>query len=143
MVSIEIVLARLQALNEYVTELDVKRSLPLKQILADKDAYYSTLHRLQLASQAAIDIASHILAADFSRRAEQYREVILALGSERVLPPEFAERFAPITGFRNIIIHEYLTVDPAKVYNVLQAGLDDFRAFAQYITEYLEKSGAL
>ncbi|HJW83531.1 MAG TPA: DUF86 domain-containing protein, partial [Anaerolineae bacterium] len=135
--------ARLQALNEYVTELDAKRSLPLKQILANKDAYYATLHLLQLASQAAIDIASHILASDFFRRADRYRDVILALGSEGVLPAEFAERFAPIAGFRNIIIHEYLTVDPEKVYNVLQAGLDDFRAFAKYVTGYLEKSGTL
>lgn len=143
MVKIEILHARLAALREYCEQLDVKRGLSLAALTSDLDAYHATLHRLQLACQAALDIASHILAADFPRRVDQYRDLILALGSEGVLPADFARRFAGIAGFRNIVIHEYLTVDPARVYELLHSGLDDFRAFARYVLEYLEQTGAL
>jgi uncharacterized protein YutE (UPF0331/DUF86 family) len=142
MVSTEVVLARLKALNEYLALLDAKRHLSLAELTADLDTYHATLHRLQLASQAAIDIASHILAADFSRQADRYHDVIITLGYEGVLPLDFAQRFASITGFRNVLIHEYLTVDPNRVYAALQTGLDDVRAFAGYITDYLKKTGA-
>ena len=69
-------------------------------------------------------------------------DVILALGTEGVMPLEFAQRFAGIAGFRNIVIHEYLVVDPIKVYELLQTGPDDFRAFARYVVDYLRQSGA-
>ncbi|HEY4688838.1 MAG TPA: DUF86 domain-containing protein [Anaerolineae bacterium] len=140
MVDIEVVRNRLSALNEYVARLDAKRSWSLSQMLADEDAYYAIQHLLQLASQAAIDIATHILAADFSTHADNYRDVILALGSEGVLPLVFAQRFAAIAGFRNILIHAYLAVDPQKVHLFLQTGLEDFRSFARHIAKYLKEA---
>jgi uncharacterized protein YutE (UPF0331/DUF86 family) len=142
MVDAEIVQSRLAAMNEYVARLDAKRHLSLPEMLSDQDAYYAIQHLLQLASQAAIDIAAHMLAADFSKRADNYHDVILALGSERVLPPDFARRFAAIAGFRNILIHEYLAVDPEKIHRFLSDGLDDFRAFARHVAVYLGRQSS-
>lgn len=138
MVDAEVVQNRLAALNEYVARLGAKQHLTLAEMIADQDVYFAIQHLLQLASQAAIDIAVHILASDFSLRADNYRDVILSLGSEGVFPLEFAQRFAGIAGFRNILIHEYLAVDPARVHHLLQVGLDDFRTFARHVTEYLK-----
>ena len=39
-------------------------------------------------------------------------------------PPEFAERLAPLAGFRNVLAHQYLGVDWDEVYSHLQK-LDD------------------
>ena len=142
MVKIEAVDSRLRALREYLTYLEGKQSLSQGELLANVDVYYAVLHVLQLACQVSVDMASHILAADFSRRADKYKDVILALGAEGVVPLEFAQRFAGIAGFRNIVIHEYLVVDPIKVYELLQTGPDDFRAFARYVVDYLRQSGA-
>lgn len=139
MVNAEVVHARLRALKEYVEKLEANRELSVEQLLAEPIVYYGVQHLLQLASQAAIDIASHVLASDFSRRADQYRDVILALGSEGVLPTEFAHRFAAVAGFRNILIHEYLAVDPEKVRLFLQKELDDFKEFAGYVANYLRE----
>ena len=143
MVDIDTVRVRLGALNEYIAQLEAKRGLSLEQMLADLDQYQVVLHRLQMACQVSIDLASHILASDFSQRVDRYRDVILALGSEGVLPQEVAQRFAGVAGFLNIVIHEYLVVDPAKVYQLLVAGPDDFRVFAGYITKYLQRTGVI
>jgi uncharacterized protein YutE (UPF0331/DUF86 family) len=37
------------------------------------------------------------------------------LGKVGVLPRELAERLAPIAGFRNILVHEYLEINWNKV----------------------------
>jgi uncharacterized protein YutE (UPF0331/DUF86 family) len=70
-----------------------------------------------------------------------YREAILGLGKHGVLPEEFVERMSGLTGFRNILVHEYLTVDPMKVHQVLQHGLEDLKEFIVYIADFLQREG--
>ena len=43
-----------------------------------------------------------------------------------MLPAEFLARLRPIAGFRNVIVHGYLDVDPRVVHRVLIERLDDF-----------------
>jgi uncharacterized protein YutE (UPF0331/DUF86 family) len=143
MVKVEPVLARLEALNQYLSELEPFRSLTRAEFLGDLRNYRTVERDFQLAAQAAIDIASHILAADFPQRPEGYREVIELLGQVGVLPADLADRFAGVASFRNILIHEYLAVDLDIVYNHLQDDLDDFQLFGRYVAEYLARSGAL
>ena len=55
-----------------------------------------------------------------------------------IIPRSFADKLANLAGFRNILVHDYTKVKPAKVYANLER-LDDFHDFARYITTYLEK----
>jgi uncharacterized protein YutE (UPF0331/DUF86 family) len=137
MVRSDIIQARLATLAEYLDLLRVRRVRSMADLLADIREYHATLYELQMACQIVLDISSHILAADFSRRADRYRDVILGLGSEGVLPGDFAQRISGVAGFRNILIHEYLTVDPQRVYQMLQTGLDDLSRFGEYVSVYL------
>jgi uncharacterized protein YutE (UPF0331/DUF86 family) len=142
MVKSDVIQARLMALEEYLELLRARRNVPIAALLADVREYHATLYELQMACQIVIDISSHILAADFARRADRYRDVIMGLGSEGVLPGEFAQRIAGVAGFRNVLIHEYLTVDPQRVYQMLQTGLDDLVKFSEYINVYLRQTGS-
>lgn len=47
---------------------------------------------------------------------------------------------APIAGFRNILVHEYLAVDWDEVYENLQQ-LGDLHQFAEHIREWLRERG--
>ena len=105
--------------------------------------YRAVERSLQLAAQAIVDIATHIISADYNARVEDYRQAIESLGREGVLPPASAERLAPIAGFRNILVHEYLVVDPMKLYDMLIHGRTDLQEFGQRIIGYLQRTGAL
>ena len=142
MVRSDIIQSRIVALGEYLDLLRACRDRPLVDLLADVREYHATLYELQMACQIVIDISSHILLADFARRVDRYRDVILGLGSEGVLPTEFAQRISGVAGFRNILIHEYLIVDPQRVYQMLQTGLDDLSQFGEYISVYLRQTGS-
>jgi len=56
---------------------------------------------------------------------------------------DFAARVAELAGFRNVLVHEYLTIDPLKAQEALDAGLDDLRAFVVYVTDYLKEEGTI
>ena len=67
-------------------------------------------------------------------------DVQAVLGKVGVLTPEFAERLAPLAGFRNILVHEYLVVDPVKVHDILIRGRADLMEFGRQIALYLERA---
>jgi uncharacterized protein YutE (UPF0331/DUF86 family) len=87
-------------------------------------------------------IAAHIVTADYNSRVQDYRQAIQSLGKEGVLSSAFAECLASIAGFRNILVHEYLAVDPVKLYDVLIHGRADLQEFGRRIVEYLRQTSA-
>ena len=44
-----------------------------------------------------------------------------------------------VAGFRNILVHDYLSIDVGKVAEVLHCGLDDFDDFSTAIVRFFEK----
>jgi uncharacterized protein YutE (UPF0331/DUF86 family) len=60
------------------------------------------------------------------------------MGELGVLPPDFARHPAPLAGFRNILVHEYLSVDWDQVYRNLQY-LEDLGRFADFIRSWMQQ----
>ena len=84
-----------------------------------------------------MDIGNHILAHSKAKAPEEYRDIFVLLGEERILPDALASKMAPLAGLRNLLVHDYLEVDSARIYGFLQKDLDDFKTFAYYIGQYL------
>jgi uncharacterized protein YutE (UPF0331/DUF86 family) len=140
MVDVETVIERLEALGSYIFELEQLSKYSLKELTDDFVKYRAAQRSLQLAAQAVIDIATHIISADFNIRVQDYHQAILGLGEAGIVGVDFAERLAPLAGFRNILVHEYLAIDPARVYVALTEGLYDLREFGDQISKYLQKN---
>ncbi len=138
MVDLQTVVARLEALDTYIAELDHYTQYPLSELTSDFVKCRAAQHSLLLAVQAVVDIAVHIITADYSVRVQDYRQAIESLGKVGVLPLQFAERLAPLASFRNVLAHDYLVVDPAKVYGTLTQGRADLREFGRRIAAYLQ-----
>jgi uncharacterized protein YutE (UPF0331/DUF86 family) len=86
-------------------------------------------HTLQIAIQAAIDVASHIVSDDRLGEPGTSSQLFELLGQAGWLPPAHADRLRKMTGFRNILVHGYATVDPTIVRDVLENHLDDLIDF--------------
>lgn len=138
MVDVQTVVERLEALHTYITELDHYAQFSYDELAADFVKYRAAQHSLLLAAQAVLDIAVHIVTADFDSRVQDYRQALESLGTVGVLPLEFAERLAPLASFRNILVHDYLVVDPRRAYDVLVQGRADLREFSRHISAYLQ-----
>ena len=143
MVKLDVVLGLLRSLESNLELLKPLRAEPLAALTSDLVRYNGMLHLLQLSVQHVTDIGAHLVAAAPLATPGDYKEVIMAMGLHGILPYEFAERIAPMAGFRNIIVHEYLTVDPTRVHDILQNRLGDFEEFVEYIYDYLRREGYL
>ncbi len=62
----------------------------------------------------------------------------MRMGEIGVLPPDFARRLAPIAGLRNILVHEYVSIDWDEVYESLDQ-LDDLVRFADLVRQWLRQ----
>lgn len=87
----------------------------------DQDPYLRDIveRNLEIAAQCCIDISHRIVSLENARKPTDYRDAILRLGELNVLPPDFAHHLAPLAGFRNILVQEYVRVDWDRVYEHL------------------------
>jgi uncharacterized protein YutE (UPF0331/DUF86 family) len=91
---------------------------------------------LEIAAQCCIDISHRIISLEGARKPVDYYGAILSMGELGVLPPEFARHMAPLASFRNILVHEYVTIDWELVYGHLQR-LDELEQFATLVRVWL------
>jgi uncharacterized protein YutE (UPF0331/DUF86 family) len=92
---------------------------------------------LEVAAQCCLDICHRIISIEKALKPGDYHEAFLRMSELGVLPPDFTWKLAPIAGFRNILVHEYIGVDWNEVYSNLQK-TSDLVEFAEYIREWLK-----
>lgn len=85
-------------------------------------------HTLQIAVQAALDVASHVVSDERLGEPRTNRELFDLLGIHGLLPAELAARLADMAGFRNVLVHGYAEVSPAIVRDVVEHHLGDLDA---------------
>ncbi len=129
---------RLKFLQESLAKLDELKKTPHDQFFANFEKSWSAEHGLHLAAEAVFDIGNHILVGHFRENPKGYGEIVPRLAEKGVLTKGLASHFEKVGGFRNILVHEYMSVDKQKVYERLQKGLDDFRQFISEILRWME-----
>ena len=90
-------------------------------------------HTLQLAIQAALDAASHIVSDERLGEPRTNRELFALLARAGWIDAELAAKLGDMAGFRNILVHGYDTVDLAVVEDVAAHRLDDLLEFAEVV----------
>lgn len=93
------------------------------------------VHSLQIVCQAVIDVAGD-LAARAGLPFEDYTEAVKRLPEAGPFPRELASELERLPGFRNVLIHEYVSID----YERVVAALDDLapiEEFADLLADHL------
>jgi uncharacterized protein YutE (UPF0331/DUF86 family) len=94
---------------------------------------------LQVASQIILDVCTHLIADQGWESPDTYEDAIVTLARRSVLPNRLAEGLRGMAGFRNILVHEYLEVDPQIVYAVATDHLDEYKEFARCVAAWVER----
>jgi uncharacterized protein YutE (UPF0331/DUF86 family) len=87
-------------------------------------------HTLQIAIQAILDVASHIVSDERLGEPRTNRELVDLLERHRWLTSDLAATMRRMVGFRNVLVHGYETVDVAVVQEIVEHRLDDLLQFA-------------
>lgn len=99
-------------------------------------------HTLQTAIQAAIDVASLVVAERKLGEPDATRALFALLAQDGWLTATQVDSWRRIVGFRNIVVHRYLDVDPAIVRSILTTSLGDLGEFVRSIRRRLAELGA-
>jgi len=95
---------------------------------------------LQVAIEACLDIAHHIISEEGFRYPESSADAFKVLGEEGIIPSELLPKLVNMAKFRNVLVHEYVRLDNSVIYGVLKKHLGDFEEFARAILSYLERN---
>lgn len=133
------IIHKIEQLREYLKYLQNYQTYSQKEISEDFTLRAAVERYFHLSIECVIDISYMIISDLKLKRPANYRHSIDLLGEQGVIPDEFAYYFAPITGFRNILVHEYAEIDFNLVYKHLQNDLKDLEKFCQYVVQFLNK----
>lgn len=129
---------RLKELDEIVQELDKYRQIDQEIIRTDLSQRWIIERGLIAAASIVLDIADHILAGHFGMYIETYEESLASLQQQGVISDGLYQQIKGLGGFRNVLVHRYLGIDPEEVFEHFQKGLSVFPHFAQEILTWLD-----
>ena len=90
-------------------------------------------HTLQIAIQAALDVASHIVSDRRLGEPRTSRDLFAMLERDGWIPAPLASTLRNMVGFRNVLVHGYDEVDLAIVRDVLEHRLEHLLAFVAVV----------
>jgi uncharacterized protein YutE (UPF0331/DUF86 family) len=131
----EVLRERLAGLREALRRLDLIRARP-----SDDPAWEWAIERgLQVAAQSVFDIGNHILSGGFGERPADYAAVPVALGQHGVISNDLQAKLRGLAGFRNLLVHDYVRIDPKRVREALSERAGDLAEFADAVEAWLDR----
>ena len=120
-------LAELRKHLDHLRMLEPKVEGP-ESLRDDLSLHNDVLFSLLTAAQLVIDIAGE-LGARRGLRFEDYTEAVRNLSAWEEFPQELVDRLARLPGFRNILIHEYVSLDYEQVVGAIR----DLEPIAEFV----------
>ena len=136
----EAVRERLLRLEEVISRLEELRRLDARALHEGFREVWAVERGLQLGAEIVLDVGNHILSAHFGVSAQDYEDIITQLGVQNVIGVSLREELKGLGGFRNILVHGYLRVDPDRVAHFLHVNPSRFSEFARTVRAWLEKT---
>ncbi len=116
------------------------KDVTVDMILGSEDMQAIIDRRMQLSIEVCIDIATHLVAGLDLPRQERAADVFVALGKKEIITNSLAQKLSNAVGLRNILVHEYISIDYELAYSDLDEKLQDLKSFGQEVLQFLEKN---
>jgi uncharacterized protein YutE (UPF0331/DUF86 family) len=130
-------LERLAVLEENIRFLEgLRESLASAGPFLDKQGSWALRYGLIESIQIVIDVSCHICNRDNLGTPRSYGDCVKKLEEARIVPSELGAELRKAIGLRNLLIHEYATVDEGKLIGVLDS-LGMFKSFAKALRDVL------
>ena len=134
-----LITTKLSKLREYQRFLKELQATSIEDLTSDFKTRGAVERYLQVSIECIVDIGNEIISSLQLQRPERYRDIPYILAEAKIIPKTFAEKIASMIGFRNLLVHDYASININLVYEFLQTKLPDFESFAKYIAKWLEK----
>lgn len=124
----DIILAKVASIQRCLGRIRTVTSLS-PESLDNIDTQDIFLLNLQRGIQAALDLAAHVVASEELGLPERARESFSLMKNAGIIDGETALKMEKMTGFRNIAVHDYQSLDPDILKSILVYRLKDLENF--------------
>jgi len=128
---------RLLRLEEVISHLG--RLASARQADDDVTRTWAIERGLHLGAEIVFDVGNHILSAHYGVSATDYEDILVKLAAHGVIDAALRETLRGLGGFRNVLVHDYLALDPDRVREAHRKAPDQFSAFAAAIRAWLNR----
>jgi len=132
----ELLAKKLAMIETCVAQL--RRIADLEKLRTDVREERFVVHTLQIAIQAALDVASHIVSDERLGEPETHRQLFDLLAGGGWLREDQVPSLRRLAGVRNVVVHGYQDVDLGVVEDVVRSRLGDLLDFAETIRSRLQ-----
>ncbi len=133
------IVSKLERLDEYLRYLAEVRKVSKNLFISDFHYHGLAERYLQLAIEIILDAGKLVIIYQNLQKPEDNQEVFFILSQHNILSGELADKLSGITGFRNILVHDYEKIDREIVYQKLQNNLENFREFKKELLRFFKK----
>ena len=130
---------RLLALTEALSNLEREGASDAGMLAADAVLRAAVERWLQVAVEACVDVATHVIADAGWTPPGTARQSFLVLANHGKIPLTLAEKLGFAAGLRNLLVHDYVAVDLRKLAAIVRTDLGDLREFAKIAATWLEE----
>lgn len=138
LVTIEVKMKELQ--KNLILLKTVAININEENLKEDMIRYWGIERGVQISIECVLDISNIIISTLDIEKPDTYRECILILSKEGIIPKKFAKEIANMVSFRNILVHDYMRVEEKIMVDILKTHLDDFVKFMNYINNWIGKN---
>jgi uncharacterized protein YutE (UPF0331/DUF86 family) len=121
-----------------LSDLARLRSLATTPALVDQsDQLDAVKYRFVTAIEGCVGIAHHITASEGWSAPDSNAAALRGLADHRVIDSQLAATMARASGFRNLLVHQYGTIDDSSVVSFL-AQLDELESYVRQVLAWVE-----
>ncbi len=127
----DVVRGRCGEIEQAIDRLSRIRAAGRDAFLADADARDIACYRLLLAIEAALALCYHVSARRLKSVPDDYAGCFAGLSRGGIIATDLSDRLQQMARFRNLLVHVYWEVDYSRVFDVVEADLEDLRLFSR------------
>ncbi len=125
MVDKRLVGRKLAQIDTYLNQIKEFSKISLVRYKKDWKTERIVERTLQILIEVCIDIANHIISDKRMRLPTGYADTFKVLAENKVIDKKLFERLERMAKFRNVVVHQYETIDPTIVVSILHRNLGD------------------
>lgn len=137
MVRPEILRKRMNKLDGYLKVLRRLQRYEREEFLSEPEHYGSAERFLHLSIEALLDMGNHVIADENMGVVDWYSDVPKLFAGKGFISSDLCEKWIRMIGFRNTLVHEYIDIDRAIVFEILQNGLEDIEQLKRVFAGFL------
>ena len=132
-----VVQERLRLMRDLLDDMDGIGEVDASRLETDRIVRHAVERIITQLVDLAVSVNSHISAAVAGEAPATYRDSFSAAAKAGAISPELAAGLSPSAGLRNILTHEYATINVGLVARAVPEAVAGFREYIAQVARFL------